>query len=335
MDWSKGFSARYQAYIVDTATWRDGSTVEIVEGTIDRKANEDLRESADITVADEIQADSYIRIYIEARQEEGDPERVPIFTGIISSPETAINGTRKTYSLECYSVLKPSADILLERGWYVPATVEGGKAIQDLLSVGPVNVEVDGITPKLAAPTIAEDGETRLSMALKILNIINWRLTITGDGIIHIRPESSGPVQTFGLERDVIKTEVTVKKDYFSAPNVYRVVASGVTAIARDDDPNSPLSTASRGREVWAEDSSTELADGESAADQARQKLREAQNIQEELSYTRRFDPDVVPGDIVRIHYPGQDLDGNYRVTSQSIQLGAGAETTEEATVEH
>ena len=35
-------------------------------------------------------------------------------------------------------------------------------------------------------------------------------------------------------------------------------------------------------------------------------------------------------GDMVRLHYPAQGLDGLFRVKSQNIELGYNARTTEE-----
>ena len=46
--------------------------------------------------------------------------------------------------------------------------------------------------------------------------------------------------------------------------------------------------------------------------------------------YDRRYMPGIVPGDLVRLHYPEQKLDGVFNVESQSIELGYGAKTSEQ-----
>ena len=68
MDWSKGLSASYKAYIVDPITWKDKEEIRIISGSIS-KTESDLRESADITVSNyEQDGEKWIRVYFDARQ---------------------------------------------------------------------------------------------------------------------------------------------------------------------------------------------------------------------------------------------------------------------------
>ena len=60
-------------------------------------------------------------------------------------------------------------------------------------------------------------------------------------------------------------------------------------------------------------------------------RLKELQSPARSLDYTRRFNPNVMPGDVVRISYPAQDINGLFRVASQSIDLEYGARTKEVA----
>ena len=54
------------------------------------------------------------------------------------------------------------------------------------------------------------------------------------------------------------------------------------------------------------------------------------QQINTNISYTRRFDPSVSVEDVVTLYYPEQRLIGDYLITDQSIELGYGAKTSEE-----
>ena len=45
--------------------------------------------------------------------------------------------------------------------------------------------------------------------------------------------------------------------------------------------------------------------------------------------YDRRFNPDVLVGDLINLHYPAQFLEGVFRVTSQTIELSHNAKTSE------
>jgi hypothetical protein len=40
--------------------------------------------------------------------------------------------------------------------------------------------------------------------------------------------------------------------------------------------------------------------------------------------------PDLYPGDMISLHYPEQDADGDFTISSQSIELGYAARTSEE-----
>ena len=331
MNWTTGFSARYYMELVDAASWRDIERYDITGGSIARSAG-DLMEAADIDMT-EIPGggDAWVRVYLDARQ--GDSgDRQALFTGLLSAPTATWDGVRKTYKTECYSVLKPPADVLLSRGWYAPAGTVGATLAAELLSVGAAPVSCDNGSPRLVTAVVAENGETHLSMARKILAAIDWRIRISGNGEIHVCPKAASPSATFdALENDIVELAVTDSRNWFSCPNVFRAISGDLMAIARDDDPNSPLSTVSRGREIWREEANCALSDNENIAAYALRRLAEEQAPVRTVSYARRYQPDVYIGDIVTLNHPAQGISGEFRITSQKIELGYGARTTEEA----
>lgn len=329
MDWTKGFSASFHMELVDPVTWRNVERVEITAGAVSRTPD-GLRQSADITCLDFApDRERWVRVYLDAAQDD-DVEHVPLFTGLGSVPSEQMDGMRTIFPLVCYSVLKPAEDVSLSRGWFAPEGRNGAEVIADLLSVTPAPIEVEDDAPTLTQSVIAEDGENRLTMANKILETINWRLRIDGDGTITICPPAAEISATFGTDRDVIETQLTKTKDWFDCPNIVRAVSDGAVAIARDDDENSMLSTVTRGREIWLEEKNCDLNSGESLEQYAQRRLSEAQAFAYKVQYSRRFDPDVNVGDLVRLHYPGHDLMDVFTVISQSISLGHGARTEEE-----
>lgn len=329
MNWGKGFTASYYAYIVDAKTWRETELLQITDGSISR-SNSGLRDSADITCINYSDREQYVRVYLDVQQN-GASEHVPIFTGLTSAPSRDIDGIVETDKIECYSVLKAAEDVLLQRGYYVPAEVDGGRIITDLLSVTPAPVEVVGESPALQSSVIAEDGETHLSMVDKVLDAINWRMRILGNGTIQILPQAEETVRTFDpFNADVLEPDLTITRDWYECPNVLRAVSGDLVAVVRDDSEDSPLSTVNRGREVWAEESNVSLNTGESIAEYALRRLKELQLIETTANYTRRYDPDVLVSDRVRLNYPRQGLNGVYEITSQKITMGYGCTTDEE-----
>lgn len=332
MRWNDGYSASYIMHEVDPATWRDLTPMQITGGSIKRELT-GKRESADISCHGiDIGIEKWIRVYLDTKQG-GAHERTALFTGLASSPASEYDGTYKTNTLACYSVLKPCSDVALPIGWYAPRNASGADMIRQLLSVTPAPVIVAGGSPTLSDHIIAESNETNLTMIDKILTAIDWRIRIDGDGTINVLPKPIDPVASFDpLSNDVVETRVKVTADWYSCPNVYRAISGDVTGIARDEDPASPLSIPSRGREVWQTESGAKLASTESVAQYARRKLKEAQTVKRTASYTRRYLPEVLPGDMVRMRYPAQGVTGLYSVRSQTVTLGYGASTEEEVT---
>lgn len=330
MDWRRGFSAKYYVSILDRDTWRDLRSIDITGGTI-KRVDTDLRESADIDCVNYNETtEQIIRVWLDAKQN-GDSSHIPLFTGIATSPGRNINGNITTNTLQCYSVLKIAQDILLPRGWYAPTGINAGELIRDLLNVLPVSITIAENSPGLKSAIISENNENRLSMTDKILDSINWKMKLDGYGNIQIGPYSSEPVATFdALSNDVVEPSLSISRDWYNVPNVYRAVLDDSYAIARDDNPDSLLSTVSRGREIWLEDSSVYLQEKETLAEYSERMLKLSQQVAITMTYDRRFDPAVSVSDAVRFGYAAQGINGIYRVTSQSITLGYNAKTSEE-----
>lgn len=330
IDWSKGYSSDYYMTTVDPVTWRDGTRINLTGGSIKREIA-DLMESATIDCESGPQfIEKWVRVYLDVNQN-GIRDHIALFTGLATSPSSNIEGRFVSNSLECYSVLKPASDIYLLRGWYAQAGLSGGSVIKDLLSVVPAPIKMEENSPVLKSNIIAEDGETRLSMVEYILDVIDWIMQIEGDGTINIKPRNQDVAATYdAIDFDVIENQVQITEDWFNCPNVFMAISDDLTAIARDDSPDSIFSTVNRGREVWVQESGCDLAD-ETIEQYAKRRLKQEQNIFKDISYDRRFVPNVYPGDIVRIKYPEQGLDGLFTIQSQSIEISHSARTSEEA----
>lgn len=329
MQWDKGYTASFYLAEVDPQTWRSAGRIEVISGQVTR-SRDALMQSADITCRNYPQAlERWVRVYMDIRQETGASAHVALFTGLATSPKTDYDGNLRTNSLTCYSVLKPAADILLPRGWYALAGQDGGKLVADLLGVGPAPVEVEQSAPVLSTTIVAEDGETNLSMAWKILTAMGWRLRIDGNGSILVCPPASEPSVTFGTSFDAIEPVLTTTIDLFSCPNIFRAIIGDQSAVSMDNNPDSLLSVGNRGRQVWAEEISPVLAGGESLQSYADRRLAELQTVADVAQYSRRYHPDAMPGDLVRLEYPSVGLLGDYVVVSQTVTLGYNAQTAE------
>lgn len=331
MNWNLGFSAQYYAAFVDPITWRDIERFEITGGTV-KRSDSGLHCSADVNCVKYTQeSERWIRIWLDPRQK-GSSAHVALFTGLATAPERAINGNMEENQLACYSVLNSAQDVLLPLGYYAPAGVNGGQLVKQLLSVAtPAPVSIIDDLPALSQYIVAEDGENHLSMSEKILAATNGRLRVRGDGEIEICGMASAISGRFDpLNNDSIEPKLKAVNDWYSCPNVFRAIMDDTSAVARDDNPNSPLSTVNRGREVWMEEKDCDLAENENLAEYAERRLREEQRHYLAISYDRRFNPDILPSDLISLNYPAQKIVGSFYVLSQSISLSYGARTSEE-----
>lgn len=327
MDYSRGYTAQFYAVTVDPVSWSDMSRVELISGSISR-TNADLRQTAQLSVRDfDPDREHWIRIYMDARQNE-DISHIPLFTGLVSSPQDDINGAVKTLPLECYSVLEPLRDIKLDRGWYLPAGTNAAQAIKRLMQATPAPLVIPLSADYLQDFIIAENNESNLTMVDKVLTAMGWTLYIEGDGTVVVGPKPEDVVATFSSnDVDIIEKAVTIKHDWFSCPNVFRASSGDLTAIARDDNPNSPLSTVNRGREVIMAEDGVSLSSNEGIAQYADRRLKEEQNRIEEAQYNRRYWPSVNIGSLIKLDY--QQIRGLYTVKEQNISLTYAAQTAE------
>lgn len=331
MDWNSGYSALYELRSVDPVSWMDSGFLDFTGGTINRKES-GLIESADLKMTDRIR-EGWVRVYLLARQANSSA-RVPVFTGLAMTPQRDLDGTRESYSTECYSVLKPAEDTLTPRGYYVPAGASGAQVAAGLLGVCPAPVTYDENGPSLLEAIVTEDSDTNLSLAQKILESIGWRIRISGDGSIRICPAAKDPVTRYSaFDADAIEPKVTDSDDWYECPNCIRVVSGDKYVEVRDEESDLSVGVrkASRGGtgEIWKQENVSSIGDGESLAEYALRKLKEAQSHAREIRYYRRFYPDLTVSDLVSLHYPGVGIDGNFRVTSQTLTLGYAVRTDE------
>jgi len=332
MDWSKGYSSIIYMTIVDPISWRDIDRIEILGGTITHSYS-DLREAADIDVANyEETAEQLIRVWLDVSQA-GDASHTPLFTGYATSPGRSISGNLVSNRLQCYSVLKPAQDILLPRGWYAPTGTNGAALVKDLLRCTKTKIDIEGTDEPLKEAILAEEGEHNLSMANAILSSMKWRLQIRGDGSILIspKPKITDISTTFdSISNDILEQSISISHDWYNCPNVLRVVYGGLSVVVRDDSPTSKYSTVSRGREIWREESNAFLKEDESLSTYANRRMKELQKVATTINYTRRFQPDLYVRDNIRINYPSMDVKDIYEITSQTISLSENAKVSEE-----
>ena len=102
----------------------------------------------------------------------------------------------------------------------------------------------------------------------------------------------------------------------------YEVIDDGITVIASNDDPESRVSTVSRGYKVDEVDTSPTPIDGETLSEYADRRLHELSVLKEEHNYTREYAEGVNLYSVVRASL--RALDGDFRIVSQQINCSNG-----------
>ena len=147
------------------------------------------------------------------------------------------------------------------------------------------------------------------------------------------------PVVTFDDgNSSILYPDFSMSHDLYGIPNVVEVIYSSDKAnyYSRivNDDPNSPISTVNRGREITHRVTNPELS-GIPAQDQideyAKQLLRDLSTLEYTVTYTHGYYP-VRLGDCVRLNYERAGVKNvKAKVISQSIKCEPGCPVTEKA----
>lgn len=340
IDWTRGYSAAWRAYRVDLRTWTDAEMVGGIESlTVERTCdgNASLLESASLTVSTHgIQqwSECYVRVAMLATQG-GETERVDVATLLCSSVsgETVRGG--QVLDVDGRSVLWPASVRLLPAGSYAPAGVDAVAYVVSMLRACIAAPIVASGSAILMDAIVFDIGTSVLEAAWLVLRACGYTMRIDGDGTVRIGPEPSEP--SIVLDRTgarLMHTSVKQSLDWSGVPNRYYAVDGEQMACAVNDDPNSITSTVTRGYVVDVVDTSPVRVGGETLDAYCHRKLAEASMAYDERTYSREYVPGVVPGDIVRATLPLAGLDGDMRITRQSLTCGAGIVVEEKSKME-
>lgn len=342
-DWLSSMQQTYEYYIVDPNTWKDVKLLDNVKSsTINRDSTAATLGSATIDVAESV-GECYIRTYLVTIQN-GVKEKHPLATMLVQTPSVSFNGKIRDVSMDAYTPLIELKESMPPIGYSVPKGENIMERVYKLTQehtrapVVPTNCATN-----LYSDFVAETDENYLDFNAALMTNAKYKYDLDEMGRILFAPEqdtaSLQPVWTYDDDNSsILLPEITVDNDLYGIPNVVEVVYSdGVSyyyARAVNDDPNSPISTVNRGREIVHRVTDPSLV-GDPTENQideyAKQLLRELSSLECTISYTHGYCP-VRVGDCVRINYTKAGItDIKARVISQSIQCIPGCPVSEKA----
>lgn len=336
INWHESYSTVWRLTEVDLNTWADGETVAGVENAkLTRTADGALLEAGSIEVTGRDFSPGYYRLSCTAINNSGASERVDLCTMLFSGNEKKYDYGTALQSINGRSVLYPASVKLLINGEYAPANVDGARFVADMLGeclACPIEVEASFT---LNNNVVFEFGSSVLQAAWMVLDAGNCVIQIDGSGTVHIRNMPTLPVlELSAANARLIMNGVKGEYDIAEVPNQYVAVDEFSTAIAVNENPDSPTSIPARGYvQMYLDDSPTPV-DGETLERYALRRLEEESTVRDSRTYFREYWPGVLPYDVVSGSLSSVGLTGNMRVITQSLTCTGGILVNEKAAKE-
>lgn len=342
-DWTSAMQQTFEYYLVDPGTWRDIKLIDNVTScTINRDATVETLGSAVVDM-DESIGEAYIRAYLITVQN-GVREKHPLGTHLVQTLASGFDGKMQDISVDAYTPLIELKENPPPLGYYVAK----GENIMDsayrLLrdnARAPVVKADSNVT--LHQDFVANTNDNWITFVSDLVRNAKYSLSLDEMGRILFAPEqdtaSLQPVWTYTDDNSsILLPKMTINRDLYGVPNVVEVLHStsdrGLYWRVVNDDPNSPISTVNRGRQIIYRDTSPGVADDatiEQIKDYAERLLRSLSTLECTVSYNHGYCP-VRIGDCVRLEYKKYGItDVKAKVISQSIKCETGCPVSETA----
>lgn len=343
IDWTKSMTQTFKYYIVDPGTWKDDKEITTVKSsTIKRDESSETLGSATIDV-DDLLGEDYIRVYLIANQN-GVEEKVPLGTFLVQTPSSSFNGKVRSVSMDAYTPLLELKEKQPAIGYSV---LKGENIMQLAYRLVRENARAP-VIEALSDETLFDDfvaytDDTWLTFVSDLIANAKYSFSLDELGRILFAPEqkiaSLQPVWTYNDDNSsILYSDIDLDHDLYGIPNVVEVIYSngGNNYYARvvNDDPNSPLSTVSRGREIVYRVTDPDLI-GDPTSNQiqeyAENTLKNLSAVEYTVTYSHGYCP-VRVGDCVRLNYERAGIsDVKAKVISQSISCESGCKVDETA----
>lgn len=337
-DWKKSMQQTFEYYTVDPGTWKDVKKLDTVKScSINRDSTVATLGSATIDINETV-GECYIRAYLVTNQN-GIVERFPLGTFLVQTPSSNFDGRVLSTTMDAYTPLLELKEKQPPLGYSV---LKGdnimGLAKQLVSENARAPVVGTDCATNIYSDFVANTEDTWLTFLTDFIANAKYKFALDELGRILFAPkqelDSLQPVWTFDDgNSSIIQPEFNIKHDLYGVPNVVEVIYSNgrntyhVKVV--NDDPNSPVSTVNRGREIPYRVTDPGFS-GEPFENQVREYaerlLKELSTLEYNVSFTHGYCP-VRIGDCVRIKYPRAGLpDIKAEILTQDINCNPGCQ---------
>lgn len=342
-DWLSTMQQTFEYYIVDPGTWKDKKRIDMVmTSEISRDYTTETLGSASISIAESL-GECYIRIYLIAIQN-GIKEKHPLGTFIIQTPSCSFDGKIKNVTMDAYTPLLELKESPPPLGYSI---LKDANIMENAYMITKDNVRAPVVKveneEKLFTDFVANTDDTWITFVYDLIANAKYSLGLDELGRVLFIPEqdtaSLQPVWEYNDDNSsILYPDIDIDHDLYGIPNVVEVIYSnGVEHYygkAVNKDPNSPISTVNRGREIVHRVTNPDLLGNPSKEyiqEYAKILLKSLSTLEYTISYTHGYCP-VKPGDCVRLNYEKAGIRGvKAKVISQKIKCIPGCPVTEKA----
>lgn len=342
-DWTSSMQRTYEYYIVDPGTWKDSKRLNTVTScTINRDSDTETLGSATIDVTKPL-GECYIRVYLITIQN-GVKEKHPLGTVLVQTPSSNFDGRITGSSMDAYTPLLELKENPPPLGYSI---LEGENIMQRAYQICREHARAPVVeapcNETLKCDFVANINDKWLSFTADLIKNAKYLLALDELGRILFVPKqdtaSLQPVWTYDDgNSSILYSDITLDHDLYGIPNVVEIIYSSgkdmYHARAVNDDPNSPISTVNRGREIIHRITNPDLVGvptEKQVEEYANQVLRELSSVEYTVTYSHGYCPTKI-GDCVRLNYRRAGLtDIKARIVSQSITCDAECKVTERA----
>lgn len=341
--WTEPMRQTFEYYIVDPGTWRDKTKLTNIRScNIQRDTTVDTLGSATIDTDGDLE-ECYVRIYLVTNQN-GVEEKHPLGTYMVQSPSTSFDGTKTSGTMDAYTPLIELKEKPTPLGYSILKDEnilnEAYLIMRENMRAPVVKTECDKTLHK---DFVTNSDEKWINFIQALISNADYYLDLDELGRVLFAPkqetDSLQPVWTYSDDNtSILYPDITTSRDLYNIPNVVEVIYSSGSdyfySKVINDDPNSPISTVKRGRNITHRvvNPSFSGAPSQYQIDEyAKELLKELSTVEYSVSYTHGYCP-VRLGDCVRFdHKSAKLVNIKARVISQSIKCEAGCSVSEKA----
>lgn len=342
-DWLGSMQRTYEYYTVDPGTWKDVARVTNVKTSkINRDSTVETLGSATIDVTESL-GECYIRIYLVTIQN-GVREKHSLGTFLVQTPSTSFDGMVRAITVDAYTPLLELKENPPPLGY---SLLKDENIMDAAYRIVRENVRAPVVPAKcsdtLSYDFIANTDDTWITFTSDLIANAKYELALDALSRVLFAPKqelaSLQPVWTYNDDNSsILYPDISMDHDLYGIPNVVEVVYSEngeyYTARVVNDDPNSPISTVNRGREIIHRVTKPELNGLPTQAqidEYAEQTLKSLSSIEYTVSYSHAYCP-VTIGDCVRLNYTRAGINNvKAKVISQDIECTPECKVSEKA----